>query len=46
MPRFKNDKTGVVVNVSDESAVSLSGYWVPVESEKAESKPTRKTTKD
>lgn len=38
MPRLRNTATGVIVNVSDETAANLTGY------ELAEDEPTPKKT--
>lgn len=38
MPRLKNVLTGVVVNVSDEKAATLSGYKPVADSTKAAAK--------
>ncbi|MGO1835181.1 MAG: hypothetical protein ACTH0C_10990 [Actinomycetaceae bacterium] len=31
MPRLRNSRTGVVVNIGDDVAARLSGEWKPVE---------------
>ena len=41
MPRLRNSLTGVVVNVSDETAEGLSAEWVPADAAPAEEKPKR-----
>lgn len=40
MPRLRNDKTGVVVNVDDATAGRLGGDWSPVEQSKQATKKT------
>lgn len=42
MPRLKNEVTGVVVNVSDETATRLGPGWESTEKPRAASKPRSK----
>lgn len=42
MPRLRNSVTGVVVNVSDETAATLGPEWKPLDKSEPQKKPAPK----